>query len=303
MKVLGIPVKDMSLGSTRTRYYYMLNNLPEGWEYERYRPFATGDVLYIQKTETREVWSAIKDCKQRDIPIVYERDDFCKPWNEEHTKVMDAADAITIITRGLLESVKHRTKTPMYFVPDGIDYDLKPEQKVPVRRDIRKIITYGRHANVEEAALYYKYINKKKYYICDRQIKEMRAARYIEWKLKNFIKKISKCDLVVIVHARNFRAKYKDPGRAMVAMALGIPVIVNDNIEMSRIAKDIGSDFWLVKKPDDMKKAMKLLEDYRTRVKQSQSMFEYAWKYYEPKKTSARLAEVFEKVIHEKSIS
>jgi len=302
-KVLGIPVKDMTLGSTRTRYFYMLKNLPSDWTFERYTPGAAGDVLYIQKTETPDVWEAVKDCKARNIPIVYERDDFCKPWNDEHTKIMDAADAVTIITKGLLKHVTGHTTTPLYFVPDGFDYDITRSERVPLRSKILKVITYGRHANMEETGAYYKHIDAKKYYICDRKIKEMKDATYIEWKMKSFKKKISKCDLVVIAHARNFRERYKDPGRAMVSMAMGIPVVATANIEVTRIMKEVGHPELIMKRPDDIKRILKTLRSVKARKDVSNDLYNYAWENYRPDVASKIMADIFEKVIYESTIS
>ncbi len=297
MKVLGIPVTNINLGSCRTRYFYMLKNLPEGWTFERYKKGAEGDVLYIQKTETSDVWKAVKDCKKRGIPIVYERDDFCKPWNNEHTKIMNASDAVTIISKGLLESVRKHTTTSLYHVPDGFDYEIKKEEKAVIRPELKKIVTFGRHANIEEAGEYYKTVNLKKTYICDRPIKKMKGAKYTEWKLKSFKKKVLKHDLVVIVHARNFREKFKDVGRSMVAMALGIPVVATTNIEIRRVLKEAGHPELIMKKPADLKKLVKMLRPYEVRKKIGDDLHAYAWANWRPDITSKIMADVFERVI------
>ncbi len=297
MKVLGIPVTNINLGSCRTRYFYMLKYLPEGWTFERYTKGAEGDVLYIQKVEDAEVWKAVKDCKKRGIPIVYERDDFCKPWNKEHTKIMNAADAVTIISKGLLESVRKHTTTPLYHVPDGFDYEIKREEKAVIRPVLKRVVAYGRHANIEETGAYYRKIQLKKAYICDRPIKQMEGAKYIEWNLKKFKKKVLKHDLVVIVHARNFREKYKDVGRSMVAMALGIPVVATTNIEIRRVLKEAGHPELIMKKPADLKKMVKMLRSYETRKKIGDDLHAYAWKHWRPDITSKYMADVFERVI------
>jgi glycosyltransferase involved in cell wall biosynthesis len=298
MKVLGIPVTNINLGSCRTRYFYMLRNLPEGWTFERYCKGAEGDVLYIQKTETSEVWEAVKDCKNRGIPIVYERDDFCKPWNKEHTRIMNAADAVTIISKGLLESVKKHTTTPLYHVPDGFDYEVKREEKAVIRPVLKRIVTFGRHANVEEAGAYFKHVKLKKAYICDRIIKQMKGAKYIAWSLNKFKKKLLKHDLVVIVHAKNFREKYKDVGRSMVAMALGIPVVATANIEIKRVLKDAGHPELIMKKPTDLKKMVKMLQSYDTRKRIADDLHAYAWANWRPDITSKCMAKVFEDVVN-----
>jgi len=302
MHVLGIPVKDMSLGSTRTRFYYMLKNLPSGWTWSHYKEGASGDVLYIQKTETPPVWKAVKDCKRRGIPIVYERDDFCKPWNPEHTKIMNAADAVTIITKGLMKYVKKHTTTPLYHVFDGFDYDIQPEDRVPIRDELRKVTTYGRWINMEAIVPYYNQIHLKKTYISDRPIKGLNGSKLIEWKLHKFKRKLAKHDLIMIVHAENHRKKLKDIGRAMVGMAMGIPVAANSNIEVDRIYNEVGHSEMILNSSHDVKRIIRMLQPQGVRQKISDDFYEYAWKHWRPELASKKMAEVFERVIREKSM-
>lgn len=302
MHVLGIPVSDIDLGSTRARYYYMLKYLPKGWTWEEYYPGAKGDVLYIQKSETKKVWDAVKDCKIRNIPIVYERDDFCKPWNPEHTKIMDACDAVTLITQGLMDQIKGKTKTNLYHVPSGFDYDVKKQDRAIIRNDLRIVTTYGRHANIEAVAPYYSKIKLKKRYICDRSIKCVRDSKFVEWKLDRFIKKVKKSDLVLITHAKNFRAKHKPCGRVIVAMSLGIPVIATPNKEIKKAFNDVGHPELLIKNTSDIKRLVKYLRPYEVREKISNDVFRYAWENWSFSKTSEIMSNVFKKVIDEKDI-
>lgn len=299
MKVLGIPVHDIKLGSTRTRYYYMLKYLPQGWTFERYAPGADGDVLYIQKCEHAQVWAAVKDCKNRGIPIVYDRDDFDKPWNKEHTRIMNAADAVTIISKGLLEHVKQHTTTPLFHVMDGFDYDIQRDERIVIRPRIKNVITYGRHANIEEAANYYKYVKVGKAYVCDRPISQMGSAKYIQWHLRKFKNKMARYDVAIIVHAETHRKQFKDIGRVMVAMAMGMPVISTRSIEADRVFEEIGHTELLVKKPKDVSRALSVIKDSLTRQRISNVMWEYAWKNWRPDQASAQMAKVFERVIND----
>jgi hypothetical protein len=299
MKVLGIPVKDMTLGSCRTRYYYMLKYLPEGWEWEQYRRGAQGDVLYIQKIETPEVWSAVKDCKRRGIPIVYERDDFCKPWNTEHTKIMDASDAVTIISEGLLRKVQKRTRTKCYHVFDGFDYEIKKDERAPIREKLRRVVTYGRQANIHAAAKYYRHVKYEKAYFGDRPIKG--AGRYIEWRLKKFKRKLAKWDVILVAHALNHRKEFKDIGRAMVGFAMGIPVLHTTSIEAKRIYSKLGYPWMILKKPEDIRGALKRLKPHGVRQEISDAFYEYAWANWRPDQASAKLADVFMEVIRAKA--
>jgi len=296
MIVLGIPVAKINLGSTRTRYHYMMKYLPKGWKHKRYKPGAKGDVLYIQKTETAEVWKAVKDCKKRGIPIVYERDDFCKPWNKAHTKIMNASDACTTITQGLLDHVKHHTTTPMYHVFDGIDYEISKDERVELRDRISKVATYGRHANIEAAVSFYKKLNIKKAYFCNKPIHQM-DAKYIEWKLRKFKAKIAKYDLVLVAHAKNYRKNYKDVGRVMVAMAMGIPVLATPCIEANRVFSEAGHPELIVRTPDEFKKAYRMLKPLAVRQKITDDLFEYAHNNWRPDQASQKLVEVFERVV------
>lgn len=299
--VLGIPVSDRNLGSCRARYFHMLENLPADWTWTRYTPDAVGDILYIQKTESKEAWEAIWRCKQLGIPIVYERDDFCQPWNKEHTKIMDAADAVTIITRAMTEKVQQYTKTQCYHVQNSFDYIIDPTQRCKINDKLARVVTYGRHANVESAGRYFKRIKQKKAYICDRVIAEMKGAKYVEWKLKNFIKKIRRYDFVIVVHADSFRQKYKDSGRALLAMAVGMPVAATSNIEMKRVFNEVGYPWMLMKQPADIERIIKRIKPKSVREQMSQDMYDYAWTNWRQTIASRQLATVFQRVIDEKS--
>ncbi|MCP4651981.1 MAG: glycosyltransferase family 4 protein, partial [Candidatus Omnitrophica bacterium] len=165
-----------------------------------------------------------------------------------------------------------------------------------------RVVAYGRHANIEETGAYYRKIQLKKAYICDRPIKQMEGAKYIEWNLKKFKKNVLKHDLVVIVHARNFREKFKDVGRSMVAMALGLPVVATTNIETRRVLKKAGHSELIMKKPTDLRKIVRRLQSYEVRKKIGDDLHAYAWANWRPDITSKYMADVFEKVIGKRGI-
>lgn len=297
MKVLGIPVAGKELGSSRLRYYSMLENLPEGWTFARYSPQESGDLLYIQKTESREVWAAIKDCRDRGIPIVYDRDDFCDPWNDEHTKIMDAVDAVTMITEGLAKVIRTKTTTPVYHVADGLDYSVRPEDRPVLNKNLAGIITYGRMTNCAACKPYFKRLDLKKAYICDRECLD---AKFYVWKLNKVVRRLVKYDVVLCVHADTFRKKYKDAGRAILAMALGLPVIATRNIETERVFTNSGHPELLIDSHLDIVEMVAYLKPLSVRRKISDDLFEYAWANWRPEQVSSRLVDVFRKVIGEK---
>lgn len=298
MKVLGIPVSNRNLGSSRLRYYYMLENLPSGWEFERYSPGAQGNILYIQKCETKEVWNAINDCRARGIPIVYERDDFCKPWNPEHTKIMNAADAVTVITESQVKSIQKYTITPVYYIFDGFDYNIKREDRVVLRNKMSRIVTYGRHANIEESEKYLCNSGLTPYYLCDRPA--IKNAKYIKWNLQKFKNKLHSFDIVLIVHANNYRRKHKDAGRAIVAMAMGLPAIVTPCIEHEQIYKEAGYPWMVVYNKKQIRSIVDKLKPLEMRREISDAFYEYVWQCRRPELASAEMAELFKKVINEK---
>lgn len=295
-KVLGIPASDIKTGSCRTRYFYMLKNLPEGWTFERYERGAKGDVLYIQKTETPKAWAALNDCKNRGIPVVYERDDFDNPWNKKHTQIMNAVDAVTVISKGLLEHVQKHTKTPCYHVFDGFDYDIQKNERAVIRPRIEKITTYGRPQNIEEAGRWFNFSS----YFCDRPIAQMGNSKLILWSLNSFKKKLRKHDLIIIIHAKSHRKKYKDIGRAMVGFAMGIPTISTTSMEAIRIYSKVGYPELVVDNPKQLKACVGLLRDQTVRKKISDAFYDYAWTYWRPELASRAMAAIFDKVILER---
>ncbi|GAH05892.1 unnamed protein product, partial [marine sediment metagenome] len=64
-------------------------------------------------------------------------------------------------------------------------------------------------------------IKLKKTYIGDRKLDL--NAKYVEWNVKTFIKKLMKHDLAIITHVPHWAVDMKSPNRLMVCMAIGLP--------------------------------------------------------------------------------
>jgi len=298
MKILGIPVKNRDLGSCRLRYYSFLDNLPEGWMHEKYSSEKDGDILYIQKAVKDWTLLAAKQARKKGMPVVFDRDDFQQPWHKPHSDMMDLADAVTTDTEANAELCRKHTKTPVYVVPDGLDYNVKPTDRAMIRNEVRKVVTYGRQANVMSITAYYKYIKCNTVYICDRRFNSLRQSEFYMWNRKTFLQIIKGCDAVLLTHNKDFRVIYKPPTRALVAMSIGLPVLVSMSPEFKRVVTEAGHPELIIKKPTDVTRILKEISSQEKRQKIGDDLHAYTWKNYSPQKSSQMLADIMTEVIN-----
>ena len=297
MLVLGYPVKDKDSASCRIRYYIFLENLPDGWKYERYKPGKPCDVIYIQKKTSDETIGIIRDARQRGIPVVYDRDDIRRNWKEErYDVVMDNVSAVTTDTEIRAKEIRKFTKTPVYVVPDCLDYWVRPGNKIKIREGINKVVTFGRWKGVEAAAPYFARCSYPTYYFCDRKIVALHKSKLKKWNRKKFIQKLRKYDVAIVAHKNNWVMEMKSNNRLLVAMSIGMPVLAMQSPAYSETLEEAKHPELIVNSPKEVHKKLNYLKDSDVRREISQDLFSYAWTRYKPEESGRMLADVFKKV-------
>lgn len=294
MKVLAVPVSDKDSASCRIRYHIFLKSLPDECKVERYRAGAKGDVLYIQKLITPEAKKIAKHAHSIGLPIVYDRDDFRRRWDEEgYNEILDRCAAVTTDTGIRADLISSHTKTPVFVVPDCLDYDVQPENRIDIRESIGSVVTYGRWKGVEAAAPYFAKSPVPAFYFCDRRIDALKKYRLKEWKREKFIKRLRKYDVAILAHKDVWTAQYKSNNRLLVAMSIGMPVLAVHSPAFDETLAAVGHPELIVKSPREVKEKLRYLESPDTRRKISDDLFKYAWDNYCPRNSGAKLYEVF----------
>lgn len=295
MKILAVPVSDRDSASCRIRYHLFLENIPKGHTVENYAKGKTGDILYIQKLITPQAKAIAKDAHRNGIPIVYDRDDFRRRWDQEgYNEILDIASAITTDTHIRADMVKSHTKTPVFVVPDCLDYGVTKSDKIEIRESICRAVTYGRHRGVEAAVSYFNQLKIPAVYICDRIIPSLKKYKLKIWNRKKFIQHLRKYDLAILSHKDVWTAKYKSNNRLLVAMSIGLPVLAVKSPAYIDTLTDAGYPELIINEPKEMPAKVKMLQDKTLRKKISDNLFDYAWNNYHPEKSSKILLEVFE---------
>jgi len=296
MKITAIPRKGSSV-STRVHFYYYLNNLPEGYEWEHHKK-NFGDVLYVQKKADDETVKIAKKAKSLGVPIVYDCDDNPKEKpGSRRTTMLALADAVTTDTEERGKQLKEASGVEnIIVIPECLDY-VGMIRPVGLRRDVNILITFGNNSNAVHSAKYMKYVDIECRHINAKPIEG--AGKFVPWNLDTFTEDLSKGDVCLLAHNDDRKSNLK----LLVAMAMGIPTIVSDTKAYRETYDKMGLNWLVAKRFEDTKEILERLKPIRERKNIRLRYAEYDWKLHQPKEAAKRLAKVFEKVIHEKSIS
>lgn len=294
MKIAGIPRKNRNLASSRIRFFAIMENLPKDCKYELYHNGTTANVLYVQKLRDKPTLKAVDTMKRRGATIIYDRDDFRENW--VYGEMADRVDAITTDTEANAEFVRKHTKTPVFVVPDCIDYGITQKDRILLRKSL-SIVTFGKQSNVEAAASYFRGLQYKTAYFAISPIKKLTGSKFIEWNRKTFVSKVKKYDVAFLTHEDTYRTKLKPNTRMVVAMALGMPVISTKSSEFERTLKKLKCDKLLASNQKDMIDALGYIKNLAVKTMVSNLFFDYAWKNYRPEQSAQKLVDVIRSII------
>lgn len=301
--IRGIPSSESEKSeSARLRFYRKMKYLPEPFKWKFVKDEFKCDVLFIQKRP--EQISIAEKAKEAGIPFVYDSDDGNGVRRKgDDRKMFELADAITTDSKERAEEFKKVTKTPVYVVPDPIDYVDKMPEPIRIRGEIRSICTFGSDRSTQATAPYLMELKDYMYnvsYITKTEINELDWCRFIKWEYGSFVRKLLEHDICILAHGDTDEKAWKGNARVITAMALGIPIICTDTPSYVTAMKDCGAEHLIIKSPKEVKDKIKLLEDKGDRGHLQAVFMDYAWKNYDPKDMANKLADVFRRVIDAK---
>ncbi len=290
MIITAIPREDINSVSTRIKYYYMKNNMPEGFVWKKHKK-DFGDVLYVQKKADEKTIKIARKARKRGVKVVYDCDDnpYSKPGKDRVT-MLKLADAVTCDTvtrrKQLIEASGAKN---VIILPECIDY-WDTMRTVPIRDKIKTVITFGNNANAVNSAKYMKYVDVECRHINSKKVKGV--GKFIKWNLKTFTKEMSKADVCLLAHGDDRKSNLK----LLVCFAMGIPAIVSDTKSYRETMQAIELDYLIAKKPEDVRNIMKRIESASARMAIAEEYKQYYLGNKTPKHVAMLLGEVFKNV-------
>jgi FkbM family methyltransferase len=301
--VRGVPSgKSDDSESTRLRFYRKLNYLPSKFKWKPVKDEFRCDVLYIQKRA--EQIPLIMQAKEAGIPVVYDSDDGDGLRRKgDDRPVFPLVDAITTDSEERAEAFRRITTTPVYVVPDGLDYIDKQPEPIRISGTIKRVCTFGSDRSTN-AAIDYLLALQDLYevsYITKTKIEKLKHCRYIEWNQKNFFHQLTQHDVCVLVHENTEEKQFKSNIRLITAMSVGLPTITDNTPAYVTEMTACGVQNLIVANPTELVTKMQLLDDKGFRQELQAKAMHRAWSTYDPFDMAEKLADVFNKVMEAKN--
>jgi FkbM family methyltransferase len=284
--------------SSRLRFFRKERLMSKKYKWKGVKDEFKGDLLFVQKRTDQE--ERIRNVKRLGMPVVYDVDDGngIRRKGDDRT-IFKMVDAITTDSEERAEAFRKITDTPVYVVPDGIDYIYKPIKPIEIRDKIAKVCTFGSSRSTR-ATIPYLLAIENLYdvkYITDEAIHKLKKCHFKTWKLENFIKKFVKNDICILAHGETEEKAWKANTRLITAMSVGMPTIVANTPSFVAAMKDCDAEDFIINCPEDLPERIKMLEDVKIRKKMQKRFLEYSWENYHPQDMADKLEEVFKIVI------
>lgn len=299
LKIVSFKKKSNITASVRMRYYGWLENLPKDrYLNEEYTGHLDCDVLYVQKLATKECIKAAIKAREKGILVCYDMDDPIKIKDGNNmARMVSLADVVTVDTLPRAEQANRFTVTTPIIIPDGIDFQQKPEKIATIRENIKSIVTFGYPANVKTALPFLAHAGIKAAYIGKAKEKKYPKMKYITWSLDTFLDEILKHDVAFVAHGNLPLDKARSNNRLLLCMSLGIPVITTASFAYKKDMRQCHLDKYIIKEKKEIRKALKSMADKKERENISKRMIEYSWKNYSPQKCSYMFMKAIENAL------
>ncbi len=290
MKITAIPREDINSVSTRIKYYYMKNNMPDGFVWKKHKK-KFGDILYVQKKADEKTIKTARKAKKRGVKVVYDCDDnpYSKP-GKDRVAMLKLADVVTCDTEARKKQLmKASGAKNVIILPECIDY-WDSMRTVPIREKIKRVITFGNNANAVNVAKYMKHVDVECRHINSKKVKGV--GKFIKWNLKTFTKEMTKADVCLLAHGDDRKSNLK----LLVCFAMGIPTIVSNTKSYRETMEAVNLSWLVAKDPKDIKNIMKAIEGVEWRREIVKQYKQYNLSNRTPRRVAMLLGEVFKNV-------
>jgi hypothetical protein len=298
IRIAGAPTGKITGGSVRIRYYAFLSALDKS-EFEIVDNYDNADIFYVQKNSRKEIIKLVRELKGKGIKIVYDLDDgdgYRDKKDRDDKSMFILSDAITTDTEMRAEAFRKKTDKFVFVVQDCIDYGIKPDDRIEIRKKVTCGGTFGTHKVLEATydQVNYALNSTEREYVTDRKIIRYNNWEWKKWDLDTFVNILKKWDICALAHPKNDIGGMKSNNRLLVCMALGIPTFVSNTFAYSDTMKAMGLE-WLILYQNVL--PVVALFDPIMRKSVSTKMHMYAWENYSSEISGKQLENVFRSVL------
>jgi len=302
MQIIYKSLNSIHSASSRIRCINFLKNINKSHKVRQYNGSLKGDIFYIQQDSGLEMRKLALRLVNTNTPFVYDiSDDFGVSGNAEGKIMFKMATAITTNTQQNKDYFQQFTDTPVYVIPDAIDYFNKPSSPIKINDKLNKIFTYGISQTIGPSLKFMSSVPDEysRTYISEMKYKGNEKFQHIRWHLHSFPKHIKSFDACILAHNSDERGKRKSNNKLITCMSVGIPTIVSSTPSYESTIKETGFDFLICKQSEDLKGILEELKNKEIRQKISDTFIKYSWDKFSPQESSETLCELFEKLLNE----
>ena len=208
------------IGSSRIRGKWLVNYWPECEMFVLGRPY---DFVIYQKVYRPEHAKAFKGIKILDV---------CEPdflnWDSRKQEMLDNVDAVTCATEALAQEFRRFTSKPVVVIPDRIDFNEFPAQKVHKGR-AKSAVWFGYANNFpvinRELLSVLNKLNLRLVVVADKPFAAIKVAvDNQKWNEADWQSKIMLGDIAINPRIETVPWKFKSNNKTLTAWALGLPV-------------------------------------------------------------------------------
>lgn len=295
---------NVNTASTRIRHYRLLPYFSDNIQFN-YMHDDNCDLLYIQKTSKDNVIGLAKQFISRGKAVVYDVDvAVTTSWDDNKKWLIKNASVVVVNNMFCWNHVvAFYPQTRLHYIEDCIDY-VEKEDKIEIRRNPRNIVSFWNNPDCARHTFPYFHFCSNKYnkaYISgERDDLFDVVAKFIKWDLNGFVDVLKQQDFCVIVHPESDYGNAKSTNRLNVAMAMGIPCVVSNTHAYAVRMKELGLDYLIAHKPDDVGKILKKLKGKEIRTRISNIFRKYVWEKLSPQLNARKMENLFNELIEKR---
>lgn len=309
LKICYYPRYDISVGSSRCRCYFIVDQLrEEGHEvYLQSAPFEA-DIVVFQKTYEKWYCELAKEVKAKGIPIVFDMDD-----DYQCKDMLELSDAFVCDSQGLVDFCQKQTTKKLNgrVILNPVDYIKEPlPKRIHTKKDNLEIVYFAGAANFKafkncRSAL--EKLRKEGYNFnltilggnSWEQIMQYApdifkgfTISYEPWIYETFSQRLQEFDFAILPQAWD----WKGPAKQTESVSHNIPAVCEKIEPNEKLYRDAGLMEYLAGTEDEWYSAIKKLFDPAERNRFLDKVLPIVWRDRSKKKITQEWIKLFEEL-------